>query len=57
MIHFTHGRHEIIWTGETGALQTKLDGRGLIDTLSYEERMKLSLALWASVPQEHRAKR
>ena len=54
MIHFTHDRHELIFTPETGAVQMRLDGRGLIDTLSYDERMKLSLALWASVPQEVR---
>ena len=57
MIHFTHDRHELIFTPETGAVQMRLDGRGLIDVLSYEERMKLSLALWASVPKEQRAKR
>ena len=57
MIHFTHDRHELIFTPETGAIKLLLDGRGLIDVLNYEERMKLSLALWASVPKEERIRR
>jgi hypothetical protein len=48
VIEFDHGRTRLLFDPKDGTIRLTFDGRGLIDKLSVEERMRLSKAMWYS---------
>jgi hypothetical protein len=52
MIELDHGRTRLMFDPKDGTIRLTFDGRGLIDKLSVEERMRLSKAMWYSAVKE-----